>query len=589
MTGMRDDDVIRKLASILNKNPRSYVLLLGSGVSSNAGIPTAWDLTMKLVRELMPDNERANIEPENWYKGNYNQEVSFQNVLIQTTNNKDEKRNLIYDAFCDKEPTKTHKVIAKLIKAGIVQAVVTTNFDRLIEQALSQNDIEPKIIKSESDTANFKPLHQELKVSLIIKLCGDITDGNIKTSKEELSHMDKDLKNLLINRIFRDHNLIICGWSSQYDTGLSNIIKSVYSSNDNRKSVYWVDKNGLSRCSMSLANEISATEIKIDADRFFDSLEYEMKLPDIINSQKEPITRVTVVPPAIGHRDVQFEIDIKGFNSLHIKKEDFEYIDVHLTHNEKRFVANDFSNNKNLPSATTIPFHSGYPDYGKQSAQGIEYIEDKNEDKDILRLFINPLFYEPDQSLLKLVFSDKAGLITPKEPGQYRIRLVTNQNNRDIITEPFEIEDTPTFDDKCFVKLSNPYVAKESDYIIKFKNGNYPLLAYNDYVIVAFDTSIIPYNTESRNIFFKDNRLWSTWIRVPSVPFINGNTLGLTLPFNIKPNDYINIRIDKKFGIRNPYTASLYRLQVKTSRQNGYAVSSLYAVIPDNKSEEPST
>lgn len=583
---MGDENNITRLASILKKNPRSYVLLLGSGVSSNAGIPTAWELTMKMVRELMSDDERVDSEPEKWFKEKYDQEVSFQNVLTQTTNNKNEKRNLIYHDFRDKEPTKSHKVIAKLIKAGIIQVVVTTNFDRLIEKALYQNDIDPIVIKLRSEVTNFRPLHQDLKSPYIIKLCGDITDGNIKTSEEELSHIDENPKNLLINRILGDHNLIICGWSSQYDTGLSNIIKSVYSSNDSRKSVYWVDKNGLSRYSMSLAKEIGAKEIKMDADIFFDRLKNEMKLSDIVNSKKKPIAQVVVVPPAIGHRDVQFEIDIIGFNSLGIKKEDFEYIDVHLTHNEKRFVANDFSNNKNLPSATTIPFHSGYPDYGKQSAQGIEYIEKK----DVIRVYINPYFYEPDYSLLKLVFSDKAGLITPKEPGQYRIRLVTNQNNDEIITNPFEIEDTPTFDDKCFVKLSNPYVAKESDYIIKFKNGNYPLLAYNDYVIVAFDCfTILPFNSENRDVFFKDDRLWSTWIRVPSIPFINGKTLGLTLPFNVKPNDYINIRIDKKFSIRNPYTASFYSLQVKTSRQNGYAVSSLYAVIPDNKSEEPDT
>ena len=47
-----DDDAITRLAFSVYGNPRVYALLLGSGLSRAAGIPTGWEVTLDLTRRV---------------------------------------------------------------------------------------------------------------------------------------------------------------------------------------------------------------------------------------------------------------------------------------------------------------------------------------------------------------------------------------------------------------------------------------------------------------------------------------------------------------------------------------------------------
>ncbi|UUN20213.1 hypothetical protein LRS65_27120 (plasmid) [Bacillus cereus] len=50
-----------------------------------------------------------------------------------------------------KKPTKAHKKIAQLVKDGYIKVIVTTNFNRLMEQALDELNIEYQTLYHESD------------------------------------------------------------------------------------------------------------------------------------------------------------------------------------------------------------------------------------------------------------------------------------------------------------------------------------------------------------------------------------------------------------------------------------------------------
>jgi SIR2-like domain len=65
-----------------------------------------------------------------------------------------------------------------------VRVVITTNFDRLIENALREAGVEPTVISSEDAIAGATPLvHSQCT---IIKIHGDYLDARIKNTDAEL-------------------------------------------------------------------------------------------------------------------------------------------------------------------------------------------------------------------------------------------------------------------------------------------------------------------------------------------------------------------------------------------------------------------
>ena len=79
-----------------------------------------------------------------------------------------------------RKPTKAHHAIAQLVASGAVRVVITTNFDRLIENALREARVEPTVIASDDATAGATPLvHSKCAV---IKVHGDYLDARIKNT-----------------------------------------------------------------------------------------------------------------------------------------------------------------------------------------------------------------------------------------------------------------------------------------------------------------------------------------------------------------------------------------------------------------------
>ena len=47
-----ESDSTSQLAFAIHENPGVYALLLGSGLSRSAGIPTGWEITLDLIRRV---------------------------------------------------------------------------------------------------------------------------------------------------------------------------------------------------------------------------------------------------------------------------------------------------------------------------------------------------------------------------------------------------------------------------------------------------------------------------------------------------------------------------------------------------------
>lgn len=267
-------DPILSLAFSVRSNPGVYALLLGSGISRSAGIPTGWEVVLDLICKLAHlRNENCEPDPAAWYKSSYQQEPDYAKLLDDIAKSSTERSQLLKCYFdpTDEEreqglkvPTAAHKAIASLVVEGYIRVILTTNFDRLMEKALEAIGITPTVISTTDAIEGAMPLtHTKCT---IVKMHGDYLDTRIKNTPTELEQYDKRL-NTLLDRIFDEFGLIVCGWSGEWDTALRSAIERCP---NRRFTTYWAarkEPKGLAKDLFELRGGVFVT-IK-DADSFF--------------------------------------------------------------------------------------------------------------------------------------------------------------------------------------------------------------------------------------------------------------------------------------------------------------------------------
>ena len=79
---MRSIDPVHSLAFSIQVNPGVYAVLVGSGVSRTAKIPTGWEIILDLIRKLAAvHGEECGPEPERWYLEKFGTEASYSDLL----------------------------------------------------------------------------------------------------------------------------------------------------------------------------------------------------------------------------------------------------------------------------------------------------------------------------------------------------------------------------------------------------------------------------------------------------------------------------------------------------------------------------
>ena len=269
------------LALSMENNKGVYALLLGSGVSHTANIKTGWgimtDLIMKIAHVQGATGE-AEKDPVAWFTQTFEDEPGYSSLLEMLEPTQATRSSLIAPYFersaedqenGDKQPTKAHKAIAKLVKAGYIKVILTTNFDRLMEQALEAESIQPTVIANSNDIPGAMPLVHE-RTCTIVKLHGDYKDLDTKNTYGELEIYDNAL-NSYIDRIFDDYGLIVCGWSGEWDTALRNAILRCP---NRRFQTYWISRGEPGEKAREIINHRKAQSIPTaGADELFVELE----------------------------------------------------------------------------------------------------------------------------------------------------------------------------------------------------------------------------------------------------------------------------------------------------------------------------
>jgi hypothetical protein len=265
------------LALAMRALPGGYALLLGSGVSRAAGIPTGWEVVLDLTRRLAAA-EGADIgeDPAAWYRQRFGADPDYAELLERLAGTPAERREILRRYFEPDEaerqegrkmPTRAHRAIAKLVARGYIRVIFTTNFDQLLETALRDEGVPPAVISTADGVAGALPLQHE-RIT-VVKLHGDYLDTRLKNTPAELSAYDPAMERLL-DRVVDEYGLVVAGWSAVWDVALRAAIERAP---NRRLSSFWVQVGQLSPEAQQLVDKRHAiVAVTPGADEFFDSV-----------------------------------------------------------------------------------------------------------------------------------------------------------------------------------------------------------------------------------------------------------------------------------------------------------------------------
>ncbi len=295
-------DPLVSLAFSVQSNKGVYALLLGSGISRSAGVPTGWEVVLDLINKLATiEGEQPDPTPEQWFKARHNEEPNYAKLINELTQTAAERSELLRSYFEPtedersqgiKSPTPAHRAIAELMRLGYFRVILTTNFDRLLERALRDVGIEPTVVSTPDAIKGAVPLAHAR--CTIIKLHGDYLDYRLKNTPTELAVYEKPMNNLL-DRVLDEFGLIVCGWSGLYDTALRAAIERCP---NRRYPMYWTARDSLGDIAEKLINQRKGIVVKIQgADQFFAALQDSVLALDSFQdndpiSQKVAVARI---------------------------------------------------------------------------------------------------------------------------------------------------------------------------------------------------------------------------------------------------------------------------------------------------------
>ena len=311
-------DPLLSLAFSVHSNKGAYAVLLGSGVSRAAEIPTGWEVVLDLIRKLAKlEGEDCEPEPDRWFREKHGAEPDYSKLLDTLCKTPAERQQLLRSYFEPNEddlsqgrklPTAAHKAIAQMVAAGYLKVIVTTNFDRLMERALEQIGVAPSVIGTPDAVKGAMPLAHSK--ATVVKLHGDYLDVRIKNTPAELAEYDADV-NKLLDRVFDEYGLIISGWSGDWDIALRAAMERCPS---RRFTTFWTTRSTPSEAAKRLVNLRAAQVIQIlDSGEFFEALHErlqaleEFSVPHPLSARIASVTvkrHLTDPPPHIRLNDL---------------------------------------------------------------------------------------------------------------------------------------------------------------------------------------------------------------------------------------------------------------------------------------------
>lgn len=243
-------------------------------------MPTGWEVMTDLIsRVATADGSAVSLETdddfEQWWQKNGSGPLGYSSLLQVLGPTPAARQALLAGYFEPNEqdreegrkvPTRAHRAIAAMAARGDVKVILTTNFDRLMEQALDAEGVAPQVISRPEATKGMTPLvHAGVT---LIKLHGDYKDQESLNTADELKTYPKEWDDVL-SQVFGEFGVLVSGWSADWDIALANQLESAV----RRYPLFWDSRSGTgNRARQLLAARSGQVVLSPGADELFTEL-----------------------------------------------------------------------------------------------------------------------------------------------------------------------------------------------------------------------------------------------------------------------------------------------------------------------------
>jgi hypothetical protein len=256
---MESDEFIRRYPL----HASQFAWLLGAGASAGAGVPTAGMMVWEFKRAIycsqqgVPVHGFANLaDPavqrriQSYFDsvGGYPASGSseeyatyFEKAYPLETSRQAYIESKVFPAT----PSHGHRVLAALAATGHTRIIWTTNFDRLVEDALAEflKGSGSYRVATHADPSVARQAVISEKWPLVGKLHGDFQSQSLKNISSELRQLDEELRQEFIN-ICRNFGMIVVGYSGRDSSVMSALRAGIHDGKGFPAGFIWVRRLG---------------------------------------------------------------------------------------------------------------------------------------------------------------------------------------------------------------------------------------------------------------------------------------------------------------------------------------------------------
>src|SRR5690606_14113461 len=209
---------------------QSFDFFLGAGASISSGIHSGSDLVWQFKRELLSVSGKINGKKFQDLKIESNKKIiqsHFAEEDAKVSNSYSYyfekcypdplvRQEFLANLVKDKKPSIGFMCLSTLVSKQKINTVWTTNFDDLIEKAISKLDISCQVVSPENakSVQNYRN-----DIPTVVKLHGDFRYDALQNTDEELQQLEENLHNYFLQAATQ-RGLLVVGYSGSDESVL---------------------------------------------------------------------------------------------------------------------------------------------------------------------------------------------------------------------------------------------------------------------------------------------------------------------------------------------------------------------------------
>lgn len=230
---------------------QSFDLFLGSGASVNSGIPSGGDLVWHFKREILSSKkiidskkfadlriEATKQTIQNYFvqRGDSNIPNPYSHYFKECYPDSLVRKEFLTELVRDKKPSIGFLCLSALVERQKFNVVWTTNFDDLIEKAITVLNYKSCQIVSPDNASSVKQFKSDIPT--VVKLHGDFRYDPLQNTDEELQELEGSLHTALLEASIKK-GLLVVGYSGSDQSVMNTLNKSLEKPNAFPKGLIW--------------------------------------------------------------------------------------------------------------------------------------------------------------------------------------------------------------------------------------------------------------------------------------------------------------------------------------------------------------